>query len=459
MAFIMQGILKVAEKCADVIKKFDEILVVSHIDADGLTSAGIMKKALLRCDIEPEMKFLRQLDARSLEEMANTGRDAIIFTDLGSGSIDLITNYDFEPIIVDHHQIKGETKYHLNPHLFGIDGSFELCGAGSAYLLAQGLGENKDLADLAIVGAVGDLQHRKKGKLVSENRKILEIGCDLGVLNYKKDIKLFGRQTRPIYMLLQYSSDPYLPGLTGNEHACINFLQGLGISLKDETWRFWVDLSKEEKQLIVSNLIQYCLSKGMDERSIERLVGEVYTLPREEERTEIRDASEYSTLLNATARYDFAEVGLAVCMGDRNGALKEAKNLLVNHRRNLVNGLLFVKDNGVEKMEHLQYFYAGKQIRETIVGIIAGMSLSTCNRSIPIIGIVDSDDGLKISSRATQALVRRGLNLGFAISESAEHVGGVGGGHDIAAGATIPKDSLDEFLGQLNQRIGIQLNA
>lgn len=455
----MHAILKIAEKCAEFIKKFEEILVVSHIDADGLTSAGITKKALLRSGIEPKMKFLKQLDAKSLEEIADIGQDAVIFTDLGSGSIDLISKYDFTPIIADHHQIKGETKYHLNPHLFGIDGSFELSGAGSAYFLAQGLGENKDLADLAIVGAVGDLQHRKKGKLVSENRKILEIGCDLGVLNYEKDLMLFGRQTRPIHMLLQYSSDPYLPGLTGNEHASIQFLQRTGISLKEKTWRFWVDLSKDEKQLVVSNLVQFCLSKGMDAKLIERLIGEVYTLPREEERTEIRDASEYSTLLNATARYDFADVGLAVCMGDRDGALRSAKNLLAEHRKNLVDGLLFVKDNGVTTMDHLQYFHAGKKIRETIVGIIAGMSLSSCNRKIPIIGIVETDEGLKISSRATQTLVRRGLNLGFAISESAEHVGGFGGGHDIAAGATIPKDTLDEFLGILNQRIGKQLNA
>ena len=455
----MHVFLEIAKRCAEVIKKFDEILVVSHIDADGLTSAGIMKKALLRLGMEPKMKFLRQIDSRSLEEIADFGMDTVVFTDLGSGSIDLISQYDFTPIIADHHQIKGETKYHLNPHLFGIDGSFELSGAGSAYLLAQGLGENKDLADLAIVGAVGDLQHRKKGKLVGINREILEIGCDLGVLSYDKDLMLFGKQTRPIFTLLQYSSDPYLPGLTGNEQASINFLQGTGITLKDEGWRFWVDLSKDEKQLVVSNLVQFCLSRGVNAQSIERLVGEVYTLPKEEERTETRDASEYSTLLNATARYDFAEVGLAVCMGDRNGAYRRAKNLLAEHRKNLVEGLLLVKDKGVVAMDNLQYFYAGNKIKETIVGIIAGMSISSCNRNIPIIGIVDTDDGLKVSSRATQRLIRRGLNLGFAISESAEHVGGFGGGHDIAAGATIPKDSLDEFLVQLNQRIGEQLNA
>ena len=228
-----------------------------------------------------------------------------------------ISEYQFTPVIVDHHQVNGVAKYHLNPHLFGINGSYELSGAGAAFILAQALGENKDLADLAIVGAVGDLQARRDGKLAGMNREILKIGEEAGVLNSEKDVTFFGKQTRPIYMLLQYSNDPYIPGITGSEQASIGFLQRIGIELKRDDWRRWIDLSLEEKQKIVSNLIQHCLSKGVSQQGIGRLVGEVYTLVREEEGLEMRDASEYSTLLNATARYDFSDVGLAVCMGDR----------------------------------------------------------------------------------------------------------------------------------------------
>ena len=203
--------------------------------------------------------------------------------------------------------------------------------------------------------------------------EILEEGVRGGCLKFMKDLTLFGKQTRPIFKLLQYSSDPYLPGLTGDEEGCIGFLHDLDIRFsQDERWRRWIDLETPEKQKIVSGLIQYCLKAGIPSYKIERLVGEVYILMKEREGTEMRDASEFSTLLNATARYDHAEIGLAVCMGDREEAYEEARKLLAEHRQNLVNGLVFVKEKGITELQNVQYFDAGSEIKETIVGIIAG---------------------------------------------------------------------------------------
>ncbi|MGZ8880463.1 MAG: DHH family phosphoesterase, partial [Halobacteriota archaeon] len=66
--------------------------------------------------------------------------------------------------------------------------------------------------------------------------------------------------------------------------------------------------------------------------------------------------------------------------------------------------------------------------------------------------------GVKVSARGTQTLVQRRLNLARAVSEAANSVGGVGGGHDIAAGATIPEGTETEFLKHLNQLVGLQLS-
>ncbi|HPS88592.1 MAG TPA: DHH family phosphoesterase, partial [Methanosarcina vacuolata] len=273
------------------------------------------------------------------------------------------------------------------------------------------------------------------------------------------DLTLFGKQTRPIYKLIQYSSDPYLPGLTGNEEACIEFLHTLNIHVnQEERWRRWIDLENPEKQKIVSGLIQYCLKSGIPSYKIERLVGEVYVLLGEKEGTEMRDASEFSTLLNATARYDHAEIGLAVCMGDREKAYEDARKLLAEHRQNLVNGLMYVKENGVIQLENIQYFDAGSEIKETIVGIIAGMSSTLVeNRNLPIIAFAKAEGGIKVSARGTQDLIRRGVNLSEAMSMISSEVGGAGGGHDIAAGATIPNGKKEEFARKLDLFIGEQI--
>ncbi len=448
-----------AMQCAMYIKKHTSALVVSHIDADGLTSAAVMGKALEREGIPYEVRFAKQLDLATLNEIADKNPELVIFTDLGSGMLDAIGSLKLNAVISDHHQPHGVYEYHLNPHLFGINGANEISGSGVTFFMASALGDNGDLAALAIVGAVGDLQHVKHGQLIGMNRQVLDSGVSNGILRCEKDLLLFGKQTRPIFKLLQYSTDPYLPGITGSEDASIEFLKRIGIRQHGEKWRRWIDLEAKEKQQIVSALIQYCLSSGVQACNAQRLIGEVYTLLREREGTEVRDASEYSTLLNATARYDHADIGLAVCMGDRGKKFDEACTLLNEHRRNLVEGLNLVKEQGLIKMENLQYFDAGNKIRETIVGIVAGMSISLVNSNVPIIAFADSEGGVKVSSRGNQELIRKGLNLGEAISEAAGVVGGAGGGHDIAAGAFIPRESKQEFLRILNSKIGKQIKV
>jgi len=188
------------------------------------------------------------------------------------------------------------------------------------------------------------------------------------------------------------------------------------------------------------------------------LIGEVYILLQEREGTELRDASEYSTLLNATARYGFSDIGLKVCMGDREKAFDRARVLLGQHRQNLVNGLKLVSERGIIVLKNVQYFDAGDEILDTIVGIVAGMCFQMADRSRPILALARTQEGsLKVSARGTQDLVRSGLDLAEALSGSAKKVGGIGGGHNIAAGATVPLLAREEFLELVDMAVGLQL--
>jgi RecJ-like exonuclease len=48
------------------------------------------------------------------------------------------------------------------------------------------------------------------------------------------------------------------------------------------------------------------------------------------------------------------------------------------------------------------------------------------------------------------------LDLSIVMSEAADAVGGGGGGHDVAAGATIPREQRDPFLEEANRIVGEQ---
>lgn len=512
-----------ATACASALCEAESVLLASHIDADGLTSAAIASRALERAAIPHDVIFEKQLDDAAIADIAARPFETVLFTDFGSGQLDVIASHeaagDFVPVIADHHQpADADTAYHLNPLLEGIDGASELSGAGASYLLARALAcqtvdgqggrtgddierrsgtetrsdsastgdiatdgagrrapasgemgpetdpgpasDNRDLAALAVVGAVGDMQ-ATRGELTGANRDIVAEGIEAGVIEETTDLSLYGKQTRPLPKLLEYASEVRIPGVSNDPTGAVSFLQDLPIETHDGgDWRTWADLSADEKQTVASALLQRAIKRGVPSAKAQQLVGTTYTLTGEPTGTELRDASEFSTLLNATARYERADVGLAVCLGDRDGALDRARRLLQNHRRNLSEGLDTVSEVGVEQRENLQYFDAGDRIRETIVGIVAGMALGTdgVDADRPIIALARKNEAeTKVSARGTGRLVGQGLDLSVVVGEAARSVGGDGGGHDIAAGATIPTSERSAFLARADELVGEQI--
>jgi RecJ-like exonuclease len=457
-----------ASACADRLRAADSVLLASHIDADGLTSAAIAASALERADVPFDVVFAKQLDEAEIAKIAATDHETALFTDFGSGQLDVITEYEaagaFTPVVVDHHQpADAETTFHLNPLLFGIDGASELSGAGASYVLARALegdGDNRDLAGLAVVGAVGDMQGGPGG-LHGANAGIVADGVAAGVLDELKDLTFYGKQTRPLPKLLEYASDVRIPGISNDEAGAISFLSDLDVDCREDgEWRRWVDLTAGERQTVASGLLRRAVASGVPADRVNDIVGTTYTLLNEAEGTELRDVSEFSTLLNATARYERADVGLAVCLGDRGDALERARTLLRNHRRNLSEGLQLVKSRGVTVEDNLQWFDAGTKIRETIVGIVAGMAYGAegVERDRPIVAFASKgDDEVKVSARGTHVLVRKGLDLSVVMREASRAVGGDGGGHDVAAGATIPAGERDAFVDEANRIVGEQV--
>lgn len=435
---------------------------MTHIDADGITAGAIASMTLQRLRKDYTIECVKQLDETIMNKLLSENHELVWFTDLGSG---ISTQYpEIHKLITDHHECPADSdaSFHLNPHLFGRDGSYELSGAGTTYLVSRALNpKNKDLASLAIIGAVGDLQDRRFCELRGMNTEIVVDGGDVGVLQVLKDIRYFGKETRPLSKFLQYATDPIIPGVSGREDLCASFLQELQIRLKDgDRWRTWVDLEKEEKRKIISAIVQMLLSKGFGYQAASRVIGESYILCREEEGTELHDAKEFATLLNSTARYGQYEVGLQVCLGDRGKWLKEALNLLSGHRHNLVEGLQFAREEKIQKRTHVQFFHAGDGIRDTIIGIVTNMMLNTeeVDKELPLIGFALTENGdVKVSARAAQSLVDRGLDLATALTRAAKELNGVGGGHNIAAGATIPKGKEEEFLQIVEREIRLQL--
>ncbi|HIE33954.1 MAG TPA: DHH family phosphoesterase [Candidatus Altiarchaeales archaeon] len=455
-----KNIRKISKKLAEE----DNVLVVSHHDADGITACAIIVNLFKKLGKDVDFKIIRQLDSITIDEVNGSGR-TLIFTDMGSGQISLLRSRGIDKFyILDHHPPETDYENQVNPHFYGYDGGIDISGAGVTYLVAKSL-DNEDMGHLAIIGAVGDMQD-SDGKLHSLNRIIMYDGVKNKQVKVKNDLRLFGRQSRPLPHMLAYSSDPFLPGLTGNLDACIQFIQSLGISLKkdDNSWKTYINLTFEERKKLTTALYIHLLDCNIPEFIIQSMIGEVYTLLNEKKGTELRDAKEFSTLLNACGRQNESEIGVHVCLGDRERYLDKARDILQRHRQMLRNGIELLSKKGIEELPNLYFFDANNEIDENIIGVIAGMAYGAqiVPPDKPILAFAeDKNDSkfVKVSARANWSLVRRGIHLGEAMRICSSKFGGEGGGHDIAAGARVPKDKKDEFLNIVNDTFKKQLNS
>lgn len=450
---------------AESIQKLEKAVVVTHHDCDGLTSGSIITHALQRLEIPVHTITLKQLYSEDVDRLKNL-HSSIIFTDFGSSYIELLKKELSLPFyVIDHHQKgNGEHEGHLNPMEFGLDGGVEISAAGIAYNVAKAISKkNQDLAAIGVVGAVGDMQDSRSNGLQGLNAQMVLEGIEAGVLNVKTDLRLYGRISRPLAQYLSFSTSPILPDLTANKDNCIKFLQELGISMQDGdgNWRSYEDLRMEEKRTLTTGLLMHLNEYNTPQWKLDEMIGEVYTLTREDNRSPLRDAKEFSTVLNACGRNGQSTIGFHVCLGDRMDYYARAMGLLQDHRRNLAEGIQLMQQEGLEEKNHFYFFDAQSRIKDSIVGIVAGMlyGSGSVKTDKPIVAFSRHEDGsIKVSARATSELVRNGINLGLALKETCAALGKTaeGGGHRIAAGCRLETEQAESFLELFDIKLGEQ---
>ncbi|MFX1389460.1 MAG: DHH family phosphoesterase [Promethearchaeota archaeon] len=476
-------------------EKEPTIHIYSHLDADGLSAAAILGKALYRENVPFQITILKQLEkeeiAKIVENSENNGK-ILFFTDFGSGQYkeiqEKLISKDKKKylIVLDHHLPQNISKkedvelineiyentrnWHINPYFYGFDGSIEISGSGLSYFFAKCLNKkNIDLSSIAIVGATGDIQNQNQNKSFSGlNSIILEDALELGLIEIINDLNF--SSIKPINEAIAYSKDINLPGLSGDPNKTLIFLKSLGILMEnpDGSIKTLSELNKDEKQKISSAIIEFASVK-LDiepQKIIEKLIINRYLLTNEVVGSVLYDTIEFSNLLNACGRLNNSSLGIAIAMGDRKNAYQKSLETQLNYKKILMKSLNWLFDNQkILQKENIQYFFGEDIIPETIVGTIASILVFENNdkfdHSKPIFGLAErkNEKVYKVSGRAHESIVKQGVNLSQTIREACEksNLDVLGGGHPPAAGTKIPIDKVEVFLENCNLIIGNQL--
>jgi single-stranded-DNA-specific exonuclease len=441
---------------ADEFKKLDKsepIRIISHLDSDGICSCSMLIRALNNEGRKYSISIVHQLDANVLQELSRENHKCHIFTDLGSGQITnikkLLAGRDI--FILDHHEIDDKDStgiHHANPHLYGIDGAKEISGAGVTYFFVSYLNKkNKDMAHLALIGALGDLQ--EDGGFKRLNQDIIEMAKKTGKISITNGLRAFGSQTRPIYKILEYSTNPYIPGVSGSESGAIQFLSQIGIDpKKGKQWKKLTDLSEEEKKTLSAAIIL----KRSGQKNPEDIFGHTYILTEEAKESPLKDAKEFSTLLNACGRMNRASLGIGACIGNMEAKHKAIRQL-GEYRKELINAVKWYQDNRktelVKQEKGFILINAKDHIPFTFAGTLASiLSKSTeFNEPTYILAMAYAmNDKIKASLRIAGKKSEEQVDLRGILKEITNEIGGESGGHTEAAGAIIPFEKEDEFV-------------
>ncbi len=441
-----------AAKQLKLVSKNEVIRIISHLDADGLSSAAILIKALSRDSRRYSLSTVHQLDEPVVKQLMNEPYGCIFFTDLGSGQLKFIKKYlaTKKVFILDHHQpeeeCNSENIVQVNPCMLGLNGSKEVSGAGVTYLFSKALNsENVNLAHIAIMGAMGDMQENRGFEKI--NSWILEDAKKAGKLKVIMGLRVFGAQTKPLHKVIEQSNEQPIPGVTGSESASLMFLQQLGINPRNENgaWKKLVDLSDDELQRLATAVIL----KRLDEEKPEAILGPVYILVNEKKESPLRDVKEFSTVLNACGRLGKASIGIGACLG--NAEIKEkAIKTMAAYRREISNAMNWYKSSESRVIKGKGYIIinAEENVMPTIIGTVASIISRSgeIEDSTLILSMAQMISGKTKASLRISGNGQHDVNLKEIISRIAEAVDGQAGGHNDAAGALIDTEKETEFI-------------
>lgn len=486
----MTALQKSVENGAVIIKKHDYARVISHYDADGITSAGIICNALLRRGMRFHATIVSKLERSFIRGL---NEDLIIICDMGTAQLELLYEYlkEKDVVIIDHHAPIPLTSAHIN--LFNASSSSSLsspvlinpcctgtstgngaadaneeqheltnergstiCAAGLSYLVARCMSDdetgkgNIDLAGLAVAGTLGDKLELNTGL----NRMILDEALQEGVISVKTGLKLGSGKIRD---LIFFATDPYIP-LAGKIECVDAFLKKLDIERDKNS----SDLTIEEEKRLTTALFSL-LRESQPDISDEVLVGTTYIFHSEV----IRDGMTFMKVIDACGRLGKSGIGIGLCLRE-DRLVEEAGAFYTSIQNKLVSELTRIEsadgEDAIKERENIFYFHVQER---GVTGILAGIVADYLCTDKPVIVLNRMDrtengkkPETKVSARCNKKLllppVSSRIDLAKALEKASREVGSFGGGHPIAAGASIPEKTEEKFIAALDMIIGKQ---
>ena len=418
-----------------------DIQIISHFDTDGITSATIMVQTLKKLELSFTLQIVKNLEEETIKNLSKSGEKIIIFLDLASNSIHHILNHKIKNVfIIDHHQIvqaiPDEIRI-INPELKEKQ---KISSSGLTYLFCRELDKDAtNLAKLAILGMIGDMMEKDIGKL---NNEILWDGN----IQRKRGLLVYPA-TRPINRVLEFSSNPYIPGVTGNIKGVLELLREAGISPVNGNYKSLIELDDEEMERLITGV----MLRNPKTKS-ESVIGDIFLIKFF---SKLEDARELSAKINACSRSGESSLAVQLCM-EIPSASKKVETIYAKYKQEIVSSLKFALESKKIEGRGFIILNAENNIRDTMIGTIASI-ISNSNiyeEGTTIITMAYNNDKIKVSARNVGKV---GRNVREILQNVIRGIEGEVGGHEFAAGCNISKKYEDKFVELVKKELELEV--
>lgn len=449
-----------AEKLETQICSGKDISITAQNNSDGVASAGILTHAIFNSGGRCSVRFVHDLTREMILKTKSEDHEFHVFVDLGVGlSKDLRNSFGGNWLALNHDKISSEEittddeNSILNPWKFGIDGDTEISSGGISYLIAKAIDKKYQmLSPLSIVSALGENQDDgEKRSFVGLNSELCDESVELGTLNIEIDILFTWRDSKPIHLSLANTLFPYIHGLTWNDKNCLELIRNTRIPLKvNGRWRTSSETSQEEKFVLIEAITKYINEHSTTgHQNLENLLaGFSYTLVHEEEGTPLRDAREFSFLLECCCAQSRPSIGLAVCAGNRNKDLLEANHCLADLELEIKNSVkTIMSERWRISDDGTNIWVIGDNVtRDYNFHVISSLlsSYSEFYGKILIVRAETINDSYKYSVRKSRGCQFK-QDLGLMLNQLSAELGCSASGNDSCAECIVPFSKIDDF--------------
>jgi single-stranded DNA-specific DHH superfamily exonuclease len=357
---MLKSVEKISREFLEISKE-KSIRIIGNQNTDGICAVAILIKTLQKLDKKFSTKTVKSLSREIVEkEFKRDTNEIFIFC--GLDPKDFFNKKKSHKIFIFFHQktINLPSEIHtLNP--LNNENKIEnhCTSSGIVYMFSKEISkELQYLSDIAIIGMIGTEYNPTKSII---NKIIIEDSFNLTI---KKGITLYPA-TRPIKRTLEYSTSPYISGITGNGKGVLQFLEELQISQDKNI----LDLTEEE----ISRLSTAIKTRQAKHSQNEEIYGDIFVLNFFNTKEDVR---ELSVLINSCSHLGKSDVAIEYCIGNSKSK-KEALEIYTRYNHELVSALKIAEK--IEKIDGKGFtiLNAKNQIKEGVIGTVCSVISSS----------------------------------------------------------------------------------